>query len=160
MKPRVALSTFAFFLAASGCGDDHGHPHAPAPAPKTGTPAPEGHAGHGKPMPLGDATAGPFKLSATRDEGALKAGGEAAIDVRVVSAANDGLRPQTVRFWIGTADAKGSIKAKADIEDPKDPDRWHTHAEIPDPFAADAKLFVEVEVAGGAKHVASFALAR
>ena len=42
-----------------------------------------------------------------------------------------------VRFWIGTKDAMGSVKAKADIENPAEPNRWHTHADVPNPIPSD-----------------------
>jgi hypothetical protein len=45
-----------------------------------------------------------------------------------------------VRFWIGTQDAKGSIKAKAE------------------PMPAGSKLLVEVEDVKGARSIASFEL--
>jgi hypothetical protein len=63
-----------------------------------------------------------------------------------------------VRFWIGSQDAKGSIKAKADIEDPKQTNHWHTHAEIPEPMPAGAKLWVEIETEGGEKTAGNFDL--
>ena len=63
-----------------------------------------------------------------------------------------------VRFWIGTEDAKGSVKAKADIENPAEPNRWHTHAEIPNPLPAGCKLWVEIETDTGEKVVGSFDL--
>lgn len=156
--PFVAFALALSVLAS--CEKDHGHPHPAPPTAGGGAPAPEGHGGHGKPMPLGEAVAGPFKLSVTRDESALKAGGEAAIDARVEAASAGGPKVAAVRFWIGAADGAGSLKAKADIEDSKDPTRWHTHAEIPDPFPATARLYVEIEDSSAARHVASFDLKR
>ena len=64
-----------------------------------------------------------------------------------------------MRFWIGSADARGSIKARAEIEIPAEPNHWHTHAEVPDPLPAGGKLWVEIEDEKGVKHVASFDLA-
>ncbi|HYD48497.1 MAG TPA: hypothetical protein VEB21_09125 [Terriglobales bacterium] len=98
-------------------------------------------------------------MKATRDEGAIKAGGDAPINVWIDPAdAAAAAKVVAVRFWIGTEDAKGTTKAKADIEDPKDPNRWHTHAEVPDPLPAGSKLYVEIEDDKGAKTVASFDL--
>ena len=73
-------------------------------------------------------------------------------------AAGGTAKATAVRFWIGTQDAKGSIKAKAEVEDPKDPNRWHVHAEIPNPLPAASKLWVEIESSTGEKHVVGFDL--
>ena len=59
-----------------------------------------------------------------------------------------------VRFWIGAEDAKGSVKAKAELEK----DNWHTHAEIPSPMPAGSKLWVEVETDKGERTVVGFEL--
>jgi hypothetical protein len=119
--------------------DDHGHGEGPAIA-------------------LGSSTIGGFGVTVTRDAGAITAGKEAAIDATVIPAAAGGSKVSAVRFWIGTADAKGSTKAKADIEDPKEPNRWHTHVEIPNPMPAGGMLWVEIEAEGGTKSSGSFDL--
>ncbi|HEX8323541.1 MAG TPA: hypothetical protein VF595_06460 [Tepidisphaeraceae bacterium] len=137
---------------AETAGAHDGHDHAPP------TTAPV--AGHGGPIvALGSATAGAFQLSATRDQGPIEAGKDTPIDVTVTPAAG-AAKPTAVRFWIGTEDAKGSAKAKAEVENPAEPNRWHTHVDIPTPLPADAKLWVEVEAEGGAKSTASFDLKR
>lgn len=119
----------------------------------TGAPAAAGH--HGKPIELGTATAGGFSLRAARDEGTFKAGGDAPIDVWVTGGT---AKVVGVRFWIGSEDAEGSIKAKAEIEFPAEPTHWHTHAEIPDPLPAASRLWVEIEDDKGGRSVASFDL--
>ena len=132
-----------------------GGPGAPTGAP----PAPV--AGHGGPViDLGTATIGSFTVRATRDEGMIVAGKDAPIDVTVVPAAGASSKASAVRFWIGTADAKGSVKAKAAIENPSDPNRWHTHAEVPNPLPEGSKLWVEIEPDQGEKAVGSFDLRR
>jgi hypothetical protein len=140
--------------------DDHGHSHAPG----------DGHdhaetgdkdmgAGHGGPvLALGEQTIGSFLAVATRDEGAIVAGKDAPIDVTVTPASGSVAKVAAVRFWIGTQDAKGSVKAKASIEDPKSPDRWHTHVEIPSPLPADSRLWVEIEDDKRATSVGGFDL--
>jgi hypothetical protein len=119
----------------------------------TDAPSAAGH--HGKPIELGTATASEFSLRAARDEGAITPGGDAPIDVWVTGGTT---KVVGVRFWIGTEDAKGSIKAKAEIEFPAEPDHWHTHAEIPDPMPAGSRLWVEVEDDKGGRSLASFDL--
>jgi hypothetical protein len=147
----VALLTFV----AGACEEKPASPSpTPAPAPK-GASAPA-QPGHGGPViDLGTSTIGPYSVHATRDGGEIKAGGDSPIDVRVTG---EGPKVAVVRFWIGTQDAAGSIKAKAEIEDPNDPNRWHTHAEVPEPLPADAALWVEIEDEKGVKSVGSFGL--
>jgi hypothetical protein len=146
----------ALTLALAGCKkEDTSHSGKPPEAGHEGHGQGEG-AGHhdGKPLELGSGNAGPFAIRAARDEGAIKPGGDAPIDVWVTS----GPRVSAVRFWIGLEDARGSIKALAAIEDPAQPNHWHTHAEVPDPLPAGSKLWVEIEGEGGAKGTASFDL--
>jgi hypothetical protein len=133
--------------------NDHGHDH--GPNGEHGAPK----AGHGGPViVLGEQTIGPFSAKATRDEGQIVAGKDAPIDVTVTPAAGATVKAVSVRFWIGTEDAKGSAKAKAEIENPQEPNRWHVHAEIPSPMPAGAKLWVEIEDDKGATHIGSFDL--
>ncbi len=120
-------------------GHDHDHDHDEHE---------DGHE-HGPTTQLGMVEAGGFSVKASRD-GDIKAGSDAPIDVWVTGGTG---KPSAVRFWIGTQDAKGSVKAKAELEK----DNWHTHVEVPSPLPADAKLWVEIE-ADGATSTASFAL--
>lgn len=170
MRPNlflIAALSFAPVAAVStltGCeekkpattpakADDHGHDHGPSgehAAPK---------AGHGGPViALGEQTIGSFSAKATRDEGQIVAGKDAPIDVTVTPAAGASAKAVAVRFWIGTQDAKGSVKAKAEIENPQEPNRWHVHAEIPNPMPAGSKLWVEIEDDKGGTSVGSFDL--
>ncbi|HMQ14494.1 MAG TPA: hypothetical protein PKC49_00835 [Phycisphaerae bacterium] len=141
---------------ASGHAQDQDHDHADGHAHAPGAAA-ESHdgQGHAAAIDLGTAAAGPFTLRAARDDAPLDPGGEAAIDVWVGGGA-----VTVVRFWIGDESARGSIRARAEIEDPKSPDHWHTHVEIPQPFLPDSRLWVEIETPDGARHVASFELRR
>ncbi|MFM9957595.1 MAG: hypothetical protein ACKVZJ_05945 [Phycisphaerales bacterium] len=129
---------------AAKTGDDHDHDH---------------ESGHGGPVvALGELDAGPFNAKATRDAGDIIAGKDAAFDVTITPKESTGVKAAAVRFWIGTQDAKGSVKAKAEVEDPNDPNRWHTHAEIPSPLPANSQFWFEIEDDKGAKHVAGFDL--
>ncbi len=132
--------------------DEHGHEgHDHAAEEKSA--ASGGHAGHGgEVIPLGTSKLGAFEVRASRDKGDIKPGGDAPVDVWIDGGVGKGVT--AVRFWIGTEDAKGSIKAKADIEDGK----WHTHTEVPSPIPAGGKLWVEIEESGGKKTVGSFDL--
>jgi len=110
---------------------------------------------HGAVIELGNATIGAFSVRASRDQGEIKPGSDAPIDVWLTGSSDKVL---SVRFWIGTQDAKGSVKAKADIEDPKEPNHWHTHGEVPNPLPPGSKLWVEIETTGGQKTSGSFDL--
>mgnify|MGYP001174123003 CR=1 FL=1 len=112
----------------------------------------DGH-DHGATTQLGEQSAGGFTIKASRD-GDITPGKDAAIDVWVTAAGGGDARVTAVRFWIGTQDAKGSVKAKAELEK----DNWHTHAEIPSTMPAGSKLWVEVETDGGTKTVVGFNL--
>lgn len=137
--------------AASG-GHAHDHDHDHAHNHDHG----DGHGHDGRAIELGEGTAGPFKLRAARDEGEVKAGGDAAVDVWVDAAAADAPKVVAVRIWIGTEDAAGSIKARAEIEG--EPNHWHAHAEAPEPMPAGSRLWVEIEDDRGGRHTASFEL--
>jgi hypothetical protein len=137
--------------------DDHddGHDHAGGHDDDAGH-APAGGAGHGGAViQLGQGSIGPFDEKATRDEGKIVAGKDAPVDVTVTPTAGSTSKATTVRFWIGTEDAKGSVKAKAEEETT---DNWHTHAEVPDPLPAGSRFWVEVEPPTGEPFKASFDL--
>ena len=113
-------------------------------------------AGHGGPIvELGTATIGSFSVRASRDQGEIKPGGDAPIDVWLTG--GDISKVTAVRFWIGTEQGDQFVKAKADIEIPSEPNHWHTHAEVASPLPAGSKLWVEIEV-DGQKHTGSFDL--
>jgi len=142
--------------APAGKNDDHAHK--PGDKHVDEHTAADGHdhkdGGHGgEVVELGTGTFGEFSLRAARDKVEFKPGGEAPIDVWVDGGVGKGVT--AVRFWIGTPDAKGSVKAKAAIEDGK----WHAHVEIPSPIPAGSKLWVEIEDAAGKKTAGSFDLA-
>jgi hypothetical protein len=159
MKLTFALfAVLASSLAGlSACEEKKTPAQAPAP---TNAPKPADHnAGHGGTVvQLGTSTIGGFEIKATRDEGQIVAGKDAPIDVTVTTAPGATAKVTAVRFWIGTEDAKGSVKAKAEIENPAEPNRWHTHAEVPNPLPAGSKLWVEVEDDKGGKSMGSFDL--
>ncbi len=133
---------------SSATTDSAKAPSKPATS-KSDAPPPGGH--HGAAIELGNTTIGGFSVRASRDEGEIKPGGDSPIDIWV----DGGLgNAAAVRFWIGTQDAKGSIKAKADVED----GHWHTHAEVPNPLPPDSMLWVEIEGKDGKTTVVSFDL--
>lgn len=114
-----------------------------AEAPKPGGPAPAPAHHSGEVIELGTTKIGDYSVRASRDKGELKPGGDAPVDVWVDGGLGEGVT--AVRFWIGTEDAKGSVKAKAAVEDGK----WHTHVELPDPLAEGTALWIEMETAAG-----------
>lgn len=100
---------------------------------------------HGEGIELGSIKIGAYDVKVSRDKGEIKPGGEAAIDVWINGGRGEGVT--AVRFWIGTQDAGGSVKAKAEIEG----SHWHTHVEVPNPIPADAKAWIEIESEKGGK---------
>jgi len=127
---------------AAGAGHDHGDDHAHDD---------DHDHHHGPTTELGTATIGGFAVKASRD-GDITPGGDAPIDVWVTGGT---ARVAAVRFWIGTQNARGSIKARAELEK----DNWHTHAEIPSPLPEGSRLWVEIETDAGERHVGGFDLA-
>jgi hypothetical protein len=106
--------------------------------------------GHGATVALGELVVDGMTIRASRD-GDITPGGDVPIDVWVTGGTP---KVAAVRFWVGTQDAKGSVKAKAELEK----DNWHTHAEVPNPLPEASMLWVEVETDAGAKSLASFDL--
>jgi hypothetical protein len=136
---------------SSSCGKE-AKPASGSGGTATRSDAPSHHSG--KVIELGSSKIGPWSVRASRDEAPIKAGGDAPIDVWV-----DGTpKVAAVRFWIGTEDAKGSVKARAQIEFPDQPNHWHTHAEVPSPLPAGSRVWVEIEDERGAKSTGSFEL--
>lgn len=172
MKRLFAFAVGSFLAALlapmSGCKEKDPSPPAPsAVAPDVGPGPGSGpasgpsamSAGHGGAViRLGTSTIGPFQVIATRDDGELMPGKDAPIDVTVTPVAGSSAQVTAVRFWIGTESAKGSAKARADVENAGEPNRWHTHAEIPTPIPTGSKLWVEIEDDQGGRSVGSFEL--
>lgn len=167
LTPIAAIAAIALLAPLSACEK------APAPSPgaETHSAATHNHDhdhdhadhaghdhGHGEPIPLGETAAGPYRVRAARDRGELAPGGDAAIDVWIEPAADGAPRVAAVRLWIGAEDAAGSIKARAEIENPANPAQWHTHAELPDPLPEGSRLWIEIEDDSGATTLASFDL--
>lgn len=143
--------------AAKSGDHDHGHAHdeGHAHADEPDAHGDHGHADHGPAIELGTATIGGWTVRAARDQGEIKPGGDAPIDVWLTGGTSKII---AVRFWIGVESAAGSIKARAEIETPAEPNRWHTHAEVPSPLPAGSRLWVEIESEGQGKQVGSFDL--
>lgn len=119
---------------------DHDHDHA-----KAGSMSKDD--GHGETTQMGEQKAGPYTVKVSRD-GDVKAGGDVPVDIWV----DGGAKGKSVRFWFGAEDAKGSIKAKCEVED----GHWHTHGEVPDPMPEGSKLWIEIEGEDGTKTVVGF----
>ncbi len=152
MKPATLLLSLALTAFLAACGKDE--PAGPAPAGQPQQPAAGGKGHHGPGIELGTATIGGMQVRAARDQGDVVPGAEVPVDVWVT-----GGKPSAVRFWLGREGALDAVKALAQIEDPAQPDHYHTHVETPDPFPDDARLFVEIEH-DGKRDVGSFDLKR
>lgn len=163
MKPVLTLvfaglSLSALLLASAGCEKA---PEAPRPAPAaSAAQKPHDHTSgdghmhdhdhdHGPMTDLGEQTAGGLTVKASR-AAEIKPGAEAIVDIAVTGAS----KIAAVRLWVGTQDAKGSMRAKADREK----DGWHAHAEVPNPLPPGSKLWIEVDPEVGEKVVVGFDL--
>ena len=156
MKRVFLIGTILASAAVlAGCKEETSTTSTPGPqAPTTpavtqpGTKAPDSEA-HPNRIELGSKSVAGLDLKAMQD-GPVKAGGEGAFDLVIT-----GGKPKAVRFWVGTEDGKGSVKARAEEETPGN---WHTHVEVPDPLPAGSKFYAEVEPATGEKFTESFDL--
>lgn len=151
-KPVAPNASATAKTTAATKKDEHGHEGHDRAADEIPAAA-GGKSGHsGEVIELGTVELEDQSVRASRDKGTIAPGGDAPVDVWI----DGGLGKDVgaVRFWIGAADAKGSLKAKADVEDGK----WHTHVEVPDPMPAESKLWVEIEMTGGKKMLATFDL--
>lgn len=133
-------------------GDGHIHSGQATEVPRDTKPGNDDEHHSGVITQLGEQSAGGYVVKASHD-GEIVPGKDAAIDVWVTGGP---AKVAAVRFWIGTQDAKGSVKARAEIER----DNWHTHAEVPNPLPAGSRLWVEVETEKGEKTVVGFDLKR
>lgn len=140
---------------ADGKDHDHDHDHA-----KEGDKGHDGEKGHdheheeGPMTDLGSASGAGWTILAGRSA-TVAAGKETVVDLSITGGTD---KIRAVRAWIGTQDGAGSVKSKAELEDPRDPDAWHTHAEVPNPLPAGSKLWVEIESEKGTKSTVSFDL--
>lgn len=131
---RILTCALAALLATPAAfAADHGHDHGPVAA-------------------LGEATVGAAKLTA-KIGGVVKPGAEVHLELILAPAAP---APAAVRAWIGTENARGSVKAKAGGDAAKGV--YDAHIDVPAPLPADSKLWVAVEASDGTVLKASFAL--
>jgi hypothetical protein len=155
----TTLFALSGFVSLSACNRDSqstNNTPTKAPSEKVAAPHSDSAAGHGgQVIELGTASIGGYSVRASRDQGEIKPGGDAPIDVWLTDGTS---RVIAVRFWIGTQTGDESVKAKADIENPAEPNHWHTHAEAPSPLPAGSKLWVEIELEGQGKQIGSFDL--
>jgi hypothetical protein len=54
--------------------------------------------------------------------------------------------PKAVRLWVGKADARGSVKVKAE---PEASGTYCVGVEVPDPMPAEAQVWIAIETADG-----------
>jgi hypothetical protein len=63
--------------------------------------------------------------------------------------------PKAVRLWVGKADARGSVKVKAE---PEAAGTYCVGVEVPTPIPAEAQVWIAIEAADGTTSKASVAL--
>jgi hypothetical protein len=139
-----SLLATALILALASCKED-AKPAAAAPAPAAVAPAAPAKEGHSHAEHPGHVAVN-TKLGALDVEihfdSYVDAGKTASIGLVLPKEA----KVPGLRGWIGKADGKGSVKALGHVHDGEA--ETHFDVEVPSPLAADAKLFIEGEVAG------------
>lgn len=132
-----------------GDGHDHGRPAAAAPATGAGKAGGDhGDHGHGEGGAIGTATIGAWTVAVS---GEIKAGAEAHLDITLSGGT---AKASAIRFWVGSRDGKGAMKGKVDGAGPE----YHAHVDVPNPIPADARLWIEIEDAKGAKSLGGIAI--
>lgn len=111
----------------------------------------EGHEHHaGERHELGATKVGEFEISAAYS-GTITPGKEVDVDLALKGERG---KVAAIRAWIGTEDAKGSMKAKAALEG----EGYHAEVEVPEPMPAGAALWVEIETSQAQKLLGALAL--
>lgn len=111
----------------------------------------EGHEHHaGERHELGATKVGEFEVSAAYS-GTITPGKEVDVDLALKGERG---KVAAIRAWIGTEDAKGSMKAKAAPEG----EGYHAEVEVPEPMPAGAALWVEIETSQAQKLVGNLSM--
>lgn len=149
----MKLATFLMLLLAlafgAGCGDDKssdtdGGANQDAGDDDNGEEGHDGdgddegedHHAHDEKHPLGTQKVGDISVTVTLF-GDVVPGTETHMDVDIA-----GGTPDAVRGWIGVKSGKGSLRAMIDGKN----GHHHGHLEVPEELAADAALWIEVQV--------------
>ena len=92
--------------------------------------------GHGESVSLGQVAIGAWTVEAARS-GEVAAASEIVVDLGITG----GTPVDVVRMWVGTEDARGSIKVRADGGG----DAWHGHVAIPADLPPGSAIWIEIE---------------
>ncbi len=109
--------------------------------------------GHAATKPVAEKTMGAWRVAVFIPKPAA-AGKELDVDLALTPA---GTKPKAVRLWVGTENAKGSVKAKAEAHAPG---TYCVGVEVPDPIPAGAKLWLAIEAEDGTTAKESVVMAR
>lgn len=162
MKAILVGCTALSFMGLSGCdnkpaaskkdghSDTDGHDHGKqANHTKDDGHDHSAHDGHGhnesEKKALGTMKIGAFKVTVAQ-EAPVTAGKAGSFHMKVT-----GGRVNAVRTWIGTQDASGSVKFKAEVEGAD----FHAHPKAPNPLPNGSLLWIELEAEDGTKLVGS-----
>jgi hypothetical protein len=140
---------FSATALVSGCKEDEQQNQTPAPQAAS---KPQAAAEHkdddggvhsGPKHDLGNQKVGDLSV-AVKQVSEVKAGKEATFEIIVT-----GAKPKAVRAWVGVSSAEGSTKVKArETAEFLDAD-----LEVPEPLPANAKLWLELELASETKTI-------
>jgi hypothetical protein len=150
---RLMLAAFAMLaFQATNAPAQHAKPGDPPVSPI--------HKDHGdhattgtEARDLGTTTVGTLTIHASL-ESPLDAGQPAIFHIGVKPADP---KPTAVRCWIGNASGTGGIKAKAELEDPKE-GMYHGETEVPWKLEGDRYLWIEVQTSASQRTRVSFPL--
>jgi hypothetical protein len=116
--------------------------------------AADGHDHAAEAKPLGSLVIGSQTI-AIATAGDLTAGTELHVELQLKP---DAPAPKAIRVWIGSENARGSVKAKAEAEKGAK-GAYEAHVEVPKPIPADSKLWIAIEQADGQTIKAAHAIA-
>lgn len=169
MKPIITIPALALLgaltLPIAGCGGgeaDHDHDHADGEHTHAdGTTHADhddhGHDAddhmdhdHGEEVALDDATVGDMTLELAQAHGAIEAGKEGHLVVKLPYNDNG---ETIVRAWIGTEDRTLSMVGKGEYASSHDD--YDIHCMAPDPLPENAMWWIEIEKPDGTKVVGS-----
>jgi hypothetical protein len=116
--------------------------------------AADGHDHAAEAKPLGSLVIGSQTI-AIATAGGLAAGSELHVELQIKPEAP---APKAIRVWVGSENARGSAKAKAEAEK-NVKGAYAAHVEVPKPIPADSKLWIAIEQADGQTIKGSLVLA-
>lgn len=138
-------------------GDDHGHDHDDHDHDHDHE-GEDGHKGeedhHGESLKLGNMMLGKVDMEINQHGKMKKEAKELSFEISLTAKSEV---PVAVRCWLGTEDAKGTRKEKAEYSVSKK--NYHIHVAVPEGGLTEKNLWLEVQLEGGKRERKSIAFA-